>query len=340
MGRSPRRTLRVPTPTPRDEHTSSRAARHDSQPPHPGCQREGWHAARLAPQQTHPQEQSVPPGEVGGGGVGRVVHCPGSGPSPPSPGQGGRVRLPPRAPHFQPHTSQQGAPWQGRRGRHPRVESTPGGGTPRDSLSSPHPGGRGHLQEGGTPGCVLPAGGTSFPGTRISAPSPEGTIPSLCSPSEGECIQGDLYLMGEGSSLHPEPPMGTQNPSSLRVGTPPGEGVPLEVHSSRGAPPVEGMRYSEVGTGEGYPRVRYEGGGWVGRGDRRGVRHPHQARFPYNSSRPRHTPRRDTLHPPTPLKPRPTSPRNTSHTHSEHTKPPIRTHKTYVLHTQNHALHQ
>lgn len=189
-------------------------------------------------------------------------------------------------------------------------------------------------------GCALPAGGTSFPGTRISAPSPEGTIPSLCSPSEGECIQGDLYLMGEGSSLHPEPPMGTQNPSSLRVGTPPGEGVPLEVHSSRGAPPVEGMRYSEVGTGEGYPRVRYEGGGWVGRGDRRGVRHPHQARFPYNSSRPRHTPRRDTLHPPTPLKPRPTSPRNTSHTHSEHTKPPIRTHKTYVLHTQNHALHQ
>ena len=158
--------------------------------------------------------------------------------------------------------------------------------------------------------------GTGIP-LRVTYSLGECVTAELC-PSEGRhdpCIQSFHWVQ---RILHPS----HRRYISWREHVLPTGGTP----SSRGT-----LHTGEVGpTGGRNPRVRYEGGGWVGRGNRRGLRHPHQARFPFHSSRPRHPTQRHTMPPQnTQNTPPPSFPTHkTPHLYlhnpcSAHTKPPL-----------------
>lgn len=223
----------------------------------------------------------------------------------------------------------------------PSLGAPPVPARPHSQQSGQAPPGRAIPPGGGTPSrvqslhCIQAAGTPSRREASLQAEHPHGrrahpmggaprTSRHRHSPP-GDLLPGGVRhgrtvsLRGEARPLHPESPLGPENPSSLPQEVHPMEGTRT---STRGTPSSRGTLHTgEVGpTGGRNPRVRYEGGGWVGRGNRRGVRHPQEARFPFHSSRPRHPPMRHTM-----------PPQNTQNT----PPPPFPTHKTPHLYLHN-----
>lgn len=296
-----------------------RAARDDSQPSRTRCPVLGWPRRSVSHAPTSRQSKHSP-GEVRRWLGSRVVHCLWPGPSAPSSQCVAGFGLP----HFVPPL---GAP--------------PVPARPHSQQSGQAPPGRAIPPRGGTPSrvqslhCIQAAGTPSRREAPLQAEHPQGrrahpmggaprTSRHRHSPP-GDLLPGGVRhgrtvsLRGEARPLHPEFPLGPENPSSLPQEVHPMEGTRT---STRGTPSSRGTLHTgEVGpTGGRNPRVRYEGGGWVGRGNRRGLRHPQEARFPFHSSRPRHPPRRHTM-----------PPQNTQNT----PPPPFPTHKTPHLYLHN-----
>lgn len=272
-----------------------RAARDDSQPSRTRCPVLGWPRRSVSHAPTSRQSKHSP-GEVRRWLGSRVVHCLWPGPSAPSSQCVAGFGLPHSVPPWVPLPSQRG-PTPSRAGRHLPAEQSLPGGTP-SRVQSLH-----CIQAAGTPSrreaplqAEHPRGGEHTPWEAHLVPLGTG-IPLRVTYSPGECVTAEL-CPSEGRHdpciqsfhwvqriLHP----------SHRRYIPWREHVPLAggTPSSRGT-----LHTGEVGPSGGRnPRVRYEGGGWVGRGNRRGLRHPQKARFPFHSSRPRHPTQRHTMPP-------------------------------------------
>ena len=296
-----------------------RAARDDSQPSRTRCPVLGWPRRSVFHAPTSRQGKHSP-GEVRRWLGSRVVHCVWPGPSAPSSQCVAGFGLPHFVPPWVPHPSQRG-PTPSSTGRHlPAEHSLPGEALPAESRVSIASRRQAHPPGGERPSrWSTPRGGEHT--SREAHLVPPGTgIPLRVTYSLGECVTAEL-CPSEGrhdpciQSLHWVQRI--LRPSHRRYfpwreHVPPTGGTP----SSRGT-----LHTGEVGPSGGRnPRVRYEGGGWVGRGNRRGVRHPQKARFPFHSSRPRHPPMRHTM-----------PPQNTQNT----PPPPFPTHKTPHLYLHN-----
>lgn len=307
-----------PHPPPGERGARRRAARDDSQPSRTRCPMSRW-PRRSGSRTPTSRQESAPPGEVRRWLGSRVVHCLWPGPSAPSSqcvaGFGLPHFVPPLgAPPFpaRPHSQQYGQAPPGR--AIPPREAPPA--ESRVSIASrrqAHPPGGERPSRWNTPGKEsTPHGGAPRTSRhRYSPPgdySPGECVTAELCPSEGRhdpCIQSLHWVQ---RILHPS----HRRYIPWREHVPPMGGTP----SSRGT-----LHTGEVGpTGGRNPRVRYEGGGWVGRGNRRGICHPQEARFPFHSSRPRHPPRRHTM-----------PPQNTQNT----PPPPFPTHKTPHLYLHN-----
>lgn len=228
-GCAPRRTLRVPTPTSRGEGGARRrAARDDSQPSRTRCPMSGW--PRRSGSRTPTSRQSKhSPGEVRRWLGSRVVHCVWPGPSAPSSQCVAGFGLPHFVPPWVPLLFQRG-PTPSRAGRHlPAEQSFPGEAPPAESRVSIASRRQAHPPGGERPSRrSTPRGGEDTPGEAHPCTSRHRHSPP------GDLLPGGVRhgrtvsLRGEARPLHPESPLGPENPSSL----------PLEVH------PREGTRTS------------------------------------------------------------------------------------------------